>query len=504
LENIKVIGKAADRDQKSFERNRIKALSRSMGDMAKALDSVKGRKYLIYFSEGFDSRLLLGRSPEGAEYDEENLDILEGHHERVDTDNRYGNTELQKTINDMLEQFRRADCVIQAVDIGGLRAGADLSGSIRNTGQDSLFYMANETGGELFKDANNLRSQLDRVLERTNVTYLLTFQRADLKSDGAYHRLRVKAKLPSGARLSYRTGYYAPRPFRDLAPLERNLLASDGIASAAPRHDLDLSVLVTSFRATKDRAYVPVIVEIGGKSLLAGQSGDKLNLELYTYVTDQRGEMRDFFTQVVGLDVKKGRQALLEGGVKYYGHLELAPGAYRVRVLVRNADTGRTGIETVPLAVPLYGTAQADLLPPLFFETPGHWLMVRERPKGSLSGQEAGSVIYPFTVNGQPYVPAAKPSLTAERKAKLCLVAYNMGEGSLTVDGEVLATNGKILPGGELALLERTTTGIAGVDKLLATFEPKGLPAGDYVLRVAVRNKATGNQRVNSVPFVVN
>src|SRR5436305_3158195 len=115
----------------------------------------------------------------------------------------------------MLERFRRADCVIQAVDIGGLRAGADLSGTIRNSGQDSLFYMANETGGELFKDANNLRSQLDRVLNRTSVTYLLTFQRSDLKSDGAYHRLRVKARLPAGARLAYRSGYYAPRPFKD-------------------------------------------------------------------------------------------------------------------------------------------------------------------------------------------------------------------------------------------------------------------------------------------------
>ncbi len=35
----------------------------------------------------------------------------------------------------------------------------------------------NETGGELFKDANNLRQPLERVLERTSVTYLLTFER---------------------------------------------------------------------------------------------------------------------------------------------------------------------------------------------------------------------------------------------------------------------------------------------------------------------------------------
>jgi VWFA-related protein len=504
LENLKAIQKAADRDQNNYERSRVKALARSMGDMAKALNSVKGRKYLVYFSEGFDSRLLLGRPPTGVDNDDENSDILSGHHERVDTDDRFGNTELQTAINDMLERFRRADCVIQAVDIGGLRAGADISGTIRNSGQDSLFYMANETGGELFKDANNLRSQLDRVLERTSVTYLLTFQRSDLKSDGAYHRLRVKARLPSGARLSYRTGYYAPRPFKDLDPLERNLLAADGIASAHPRHDLDLSLLVTSFRASKDRAYVPVIIEAGGRSLLAGQHGDKMSLEFYTYVTDARGEMKDFFTQVVGFDLKKGRRAMEETGVKYYGHLELPAGQYRIRVLVRNAETGRTGIETAALAIPAYGSAQSELLPPLFFETPGRWLLVRERSTLGGSGQEAGSVVYPFTVNGVPYVPAAKPALASADKAKLCLVAYNMGRGNLAVAGEVLGADGQVLPGGQLSLVERTATGIAGVDKLLATFEPKGLPAGGYVLRVAVSNQDTGNKEVNSVPFIVN
>src|SRR5262249_54795500 len=148
-------------------------------------------------------------------------------------------------------------------------------------GQDALFFMANETGGELFRNANNLRTELDRVLERSNVTYVLTFERNDVKSDGAYHRLRVRAKLPSGAHLSSRAGYYAPRPFQQLTQLERNLLASDSIATAVPRRDIEVKTLVAPFRSAPGRAYVPVIVEIDGGSLLNGQRGAKLNVEIY-------------------------------------------------------------------------------------------------------------------------------------------------------------------------------------------------------------------------------
>ena len=93
------------------------------------------------------------------------MGILSGHQERVDFDNRYGNTELQQAVNDMLERFRRADCVIQAVDIGGLRAGADISESTHTTGQDSLFYMANETGGELFKESVIVNDEVLKGIE---------------------------------------------------------------------------------------------------------------------------------------------------------------------------------------------------------------------------------------------------------------------------------------------------------------------------------------------------
>jgi VWFA-related protein len=498
LDYLKTISFAAERSERAFEVGRITGYSRSLGEMARTLNSVKGRKNVLLFSEGFDSRLLLGRQTTDAEADADNVSIMYGETWRVDNDQRYGNTSLQGDLNKMLDEFRRADCVIQAVDIGGLRAGADERA--RPSGQESLFYMANETGGELFKDANNLREPLERVLERTSVTYMLTFERSDLKPDGAYHRLRVKAKLPPGARLSHRTGYYAPRPFKDLDPLEKSLLASDGIASAAPREDIDLNVLAAPFRASETQSYVPVIVEIGGKSLLEGQTEKKLNVEIYSYVSDAKGQMQDFFNQRVAIDLEKnrGRQSMLDGGIKYYGHFELPPGLYQVRVLVRNADTGRTGVETVQVEVPTYAQADPVLLPPFFMEDRQKWLLVRETEAG---GQQP-SVIYPFTVDGEPYVPSARPTLNREKPARFCLVAYNLAKGDLSVQGQVVAADGKSVAG-RLSQVERKATGIQGLDKLIATFDPAGLLAGDYVLQVAVTDPATGHKETNSLPFQV-
>jgi VWFA-related protein len=498
-EYLQSIALAAEKQERDFQMGRIASYSRSLAQVARSLSSVQGRKQIVFFSEGFDSRLFVGRDTTDPDAIVDNDRVAFGQSYYVDNDQRYGNTTVQENLRRMLEVFRRADCVIQAVDIGGLRAGADQQG--RPSGEAGLFYIANETGGELFKDANNLRDPLNRVLEQTSVTYLLTFERSDLKPDGSYHRLKVKAKLPAGARLTHRAGYFAPRPFKDLDPLEKNLLASDDIASAAPKRDLDLNVLAASFRATPAQAYVPIIIEAGGKSLLAGATGKKLTVELYTYVSDEKGRMLDFFNRRVELDLDKGkaRQRMLEGGIKYYGHFDLEPGSYQIRVLVRNADTGRAGVQTVPVTVPVYSQAQPVLLPPFFIEEHQKWLMVREQA-GSGSPE---SVVYPFTVSGEPYVPSARPVLRGEKTARLCLVAYNLGKGDLAVKGEVLAADGKASPLGKLTRVERTATGIQGFDKLVATFDPAGLTAGDYVLRVAVTDPLTGHKQMNSLPFQV-
>ncbi len=259
-------------------------------------------------------------------------------------------------------------------------------------------------------------------------------------------------------------------------------------------------MLAAPFRASGKSAYVPVIIEIDGKTLLADDPQDHLATELYAYASDDHGEMKDFFTQVVTLNLNgQGREAMRGGGLKYYGHMDLAPGKYLLRVLVRNASTGRTGVQSVKLTVPEYRQEQPELLPPFFVEQPGRWVLVREK-----AAQGKQTVVYPFTVNGDPYVPSAKPVVRPGQPSELVLVAYNLQRGNLELKGTVVTEDGRELDNiGDLQLVERTPTGIGGLDKLLARFRVDDLRTGNYTLKVALSQRGAGGIQVNSIPFSV-
>ena len=495
-----VIGHQMAKMEKSYYRGQISSWTGSMASMARILSAVEGRKHVVYFTEGFDGRLVLGRQPdkEDPEAEADYVNTQFGNLGMVDLDDTFGNTQVQNEIMVMLEGFRRADCVLQVVDISGIRADLPAENRQRRVNDDVLFLLANETGGRLYEDGNDFHHQLGTVLERSDVTYVLTFRPSKLAFDGSHHQLRVRAALPRGTRLAHRTGYYEPRPFEELHPLEKSLLASDLIAAATPKNDVDVNVLAAPFRANEESAYVPVLIEVPGDDLLVGHEAESMPVEFYAYVTDERGEMRDFFTQLVTLDLRGRREVFERTGVKYYGHLDLRPGKYLIRVLARNSSTGRTGVETVEVNVPPYQQSSPQLLTPFFVEEPGSWFLVREE-----TTQYAKTRVYPFTVNGDPYVPAAMPAIQSDRKADVCLVAYNLGRGQLEVAGTVVRADGTPVTGGRLALLERTVTGIDGLDKLTATFEPAGLEAGDYLLHVSVVDPTTQNKSSSAIAFRV-
>ncbi len=501
VDYLSVMGKVLTRAERSFSRGRVFSWSRSMKNLARMLDSVKGRKHVVYFSEGWDGRLLLGRKPDARDREqrEDQLNLEFGQSWLVDMDDIYGNTQLQNDVYRMVEEFRRADAVIQAVDISGMGSETEATGRAKSVGQDALFYLAHETGGEFFEDANRFGDDLQDLLDHTSLTYLLTIQPSDVEHDGAFHPLRVKANLPKGARIFYRRGYYAPRPFEDLHPFEKTLLASDAIATAGPRGEIGVSVLAAPFRASIDNAYVPIIIEVDGDTLLEGHKGKALGVEFYAYATNQRGEMRDFFTQMVNLDISKGRKAFIQGGLKYYGHLDLEPGEHLVRVLIRNSSTGRVGVQAVSVAIPDYADQRAVVLPPFFLERDNRWLLVREE----VSEAYQRSVVYPFTINGEPFVPAARPTLSRGDKAQICLVGYNLGDGALEIVGKLFDESGALISGGSFDLVERTITGIDGLDKFLVDFDSSTLRGGDYELQLQIKSRDGALQEETSVQITV-
>jgi hypothetical protein len=243
---------------------------------------------------------------------------------------------------------------------------------------------------------------------------------------------------------------------------------------------------------------VPVVIEADGASLMAGGAGDALPAEIYAYAISSSGAVQDFFTQSLRFDLAKVASALRQGGIKFYGHLDLPPGEYNVRVLVRNGGTGAYGLRSQPLVVPAFAEPAAVLLPPFFPEAPGRWLMVRESGRG-----EQQTAPYPFVVQERAYVPASRPVLTAGQEAAVALVGYHLPAGSLKAEARVLAADGRDLGEGDLKIGRRENPDAAGEDRLSATFRPPaGLVPGEYQL-VIVLTDAQGVAHNSATRFVV-
>lgn len=473
-------------------KNQVTAFSRSFADFGKLLGTVQGTKHVVYFSEGFDSSVLQG---EGVA-DDTREDIAHGELWEVNTDEMFGSGRQQNDVSAMLEEFRRANCIIQAVDVARLKSGHEERP--RPSGQDSLLQMAKSTGGELYTNYTDLSQAMGKVFQRTSVTYLLAFQPENLKQDGSFRKLKVQLKnVPGGAKLSYRPGYYTPKPMPQLSALERRFQTAAEILGGEPGGPLGASVLATPFRTASANSYVPVLVEVNGPALLAGQKDKTLMTEIYAYAIDGEGSIQGFFTQNLGLDLAKVEAQLKQSGLKFYGDLDLPPGEYSLRVLVRNAQTGAHSLQVVPVVVPAYDQAGPVVLPPLFPEAQGKWLLTRETQAAGAPQPE-----YPFIIGQEPFIPASKPVLAANQGVKVAVMAYNLGNGDVRAEAGVLRADGQPVEGGALQLTERQRGGGRGPDRLVGTFTPSGLAPGEYLLRVTVTD-GSGATQSSSIPFVV-
>lgn len=430
--------------------------------------------------------------------------VLSGEIWKIDSDTRYGNTATQSVMLGALSQFNRSDAVLDAIDISGLRAEGDVSGGgSAGSGTDALFAMAKATDGDLVRNANQLSGELAKLEERTALVYLLVYQPKQLSKPGAFHALRVKVKTP-GAKVLARSGYYEPRPYRSLSPLERVLAAGDLVTGGTRENEIQGNLLAVPFASQADLPQVPVLLEVPGGPLLAGAPGEgQAVVQIYIYANDDAGTLADYVVSEMTLDLAKVRSSLESGGLKFYGTLYLPVGRYGVRALVRNGTTDRVGVFSTNFVVPEMPGGAPTVLPPFFEEALGKWVMVRGNPRPDAPARPAD---YPFAIAGDPFVPSVLPQVSAGAKVPVAVVAYNFGAGAkpepLDVRAEVVGADGKSRPA-SVTVSRRSDVERGGGRKLVLDFNPAGLSPGRYALTVAVTDPASKKTAEASSPFEV-
>lgn len=153
----------------------IAELSESLTQMVTELDEVPGTRHLLFFSEGFGS--LSPASSMG--------------------------TSILAELEPMRQTFLHTGWMLHSIDLKGIPV------SYAKFSNNALFYLANETGGELLANYNKFDHATERFLEGSSVTYVITYQARNLPSDRKFHKIEVKlAGGPEKARLNHRPGYY--------------------------------------------------------------------------------------------------------------------------------------------------------------------------------------------------------------------------------------------------------------------------------------------------------
>lgn len=486
------LGRMSQSASDQRERGRIATHMGSLGQIAQVLDSVRGRKYVLFFSEGFESRMLTGNAGQTAKplgqvdatQDTAAESSIAGQTWKIDSDARFGSSATRGFIQNALAGFRRADVILDTIDISGLRAEGEVTRRA-GSGADVLFTMASETNGDFIRNANQLSGDLKGLIERTDIVYVLAFQPKEVSKPGAFHELKVKVRVPS-SKISARSGYYEPKAYRNLTPMER-VLASGDLLSGGGASQLPVNMLVAPFATTGKVSQVPVILEIPGKALLEGDTSSVTGVLVYVYASNSQGVLTDFLTQEITLDLKLARAKLETGGIKYYGTLFLPPGQYTLRTLVRNAFTGRSALSTAALTVPSTPGGAPTVLPFFLQDPAAPWAMVKPNPRPNAA---VATLEYPFAIGGDAFIPAALPLLPGGAPAQVAVMTYNFAAGSdpLEVVSEVLGPDGKPRKA-DVQILRRSDRERGGARILLLSFKPEGLDPGRYALRVRVSDR---------------
>jgi len=241
---------------------------------------------------------------------------------------------------------------------------------------DAMNALAQDTGGFLVENRNDLRGGLREILKDTETYYVLAYEPTNTKRDGGFRKIEVKLPGLKGVKVRARSGYFAPD--------DRRLLAAEASADAAARrNEQRRAEMQIALGALAPLAAIPVTLSAdfvsldrGVSQLVVSGSVDVATLpfvrrhgrrqatvESVAIVLDERGAVvKTLPTERSALDLTDADyERVLGEGIPYQHALPLAPGRYQVRLAAREDATGLLGSAWQRVEIPDLGPGRLAL-----------------------------------------------------------------------------------------------------------------------------------------------
>ena len=283
-------------------------------------------------------------------------------------------TTLHLDASDLVDRATRSNVVINTIDARGLY-GPDLGGDIANPSHDSyrtvglkssyrvaaqfaqeevLAQFADGTGGTFFHNRNDLDQAMREAGAAPEISYLLGFSPQNLKLDGRYHTLKVALTNKAKYTIQARHGYFAPRTVADPEEAMKQEM-QEALFSQEEIRDLPVELQTQFFKKDQAEARLAVLSHFDLKGIrfrkVEGRNNDKLTI--ITGIFDENGNLVTGVEKIVEmklLDTTYDR--LSRSGFTVKSSFDVKPGAYLVRLVVRDAEGAQMAARNGTVVIP--------------------------------------------------------------------------------------------------------------------------------------------------------
>ncbi|WP_229739109.1 VWA domain-containing protein [Edaphobacter dinghuensis] len=299
--------------------------------------------------------------------------------------------------------------------------------------QDTLYALAEDTGGKALLDYNDLTRGIVQAQQNITSYYILGYYTNNTTLDGRFRHIKISVNPELAAKLDYRQGYYAGKVFAKFNDADKERQLEDALMLGDPVTDLTIAMEINYFQLNRAEYFVPVVVKIPGRELaLAKKRGAEHTLiDFLLEVKDELGGNMTVENMRDNVNIKLSDETaaeLAKRPVEYDTGFTLLPGKYSIKFLARDDETGRIGTFQTPFVIPnlnkeekriaissvVLSGERADLKEAIF-----NAAKAKERAK-----DEAAN---PLVLNGQKLIPSVTRVFSKSRDLYVYLQAYEQG-----------------------------------------------------------------------------